>query len=436
MNNHIGIRREDHNKWEKRVPLIPAHIKELIRNHAMEVSIQSSSLRIFSEEDFQDAGARIVDKLAASPIILGVKEIPLHCLEKNKAYMFFSHTIKGQPENMAMLKQMMNLNCTLIDYEKIMDSKGRRLVFFGTQAGQAGMIDTLWALGRRLDQEYGENIFSCLDQAFQYASLVEAIEKLKRIAWVISETGLDPSLSPLVCGFAGYGRVSQGAQEIFDLLPLENIEPDDLADFVKKGNYTSNRVYKVVFQEKDMVKPLLDRKSFDLQDYYENPENYTSKFDSYLPYLSILVNCIYWEPRYPRFVTKSSLKNLWENFSSPRLKVIGDISCDINGSIECTAKATSPDQPTFVYDPISDQITDGFKGRGVTVMSIDNLPAEIPLESSLSFSQSLKPFVPEIASADFSEDFKRLKLPPEILRAVILHKGKFTPDYQYLKKHI
>jgi alpha-aminoadipic semialdehyde synthase len=436
MKAQIGIRREDHNRWERRVPLIPSHVKELVRDCSLDISIQPSSLRIFSEEEYRSAGAKIHEDLSLCTIILGVKEMPVDNLLNNKVYVFFSHTIKGQAENMPLLKQMKQKKCTLIDYEQIVNKKGQRLVFFGTHAGKAGMIDILWAFGQRIDREYGINAFSGIRQAFKYASLAEARNELEKTGLEISQKGLNYDLFPLVCGFSGYGRVSQGAQEIFDLLPVETIEPDELLYFYEKGNYYSNKVYKVVFKEKDMVKPVNSEKTFDLQDYYENPENYASKFDSYLPYISILVNCIYWEPRYPRFVTKKPLKSLWEENTQPRLKVIGDISCDIHGAVECTVKATSPDQPTYIYDPVTEQTTDGLEGRGVAIMAVDNLPAEIPLESSQFFSQSLKPLIPEIAGADFKTDFEHLSLPPEIKKAVILYRGEFTPDYTYLEKFL
>jgi alanine dehydrogenase len=148
------------------------------------------------------------------------------------------------------------------------------------------------------------------------------------------------------------------------------------------------------------------------------------------------VNCIYWTPKYPRFVTKNFLKQLWENQSSPKLKVIGDITCDVDGSIECTVKATSPDNPTFVFDPIKGDVTDGNKGRGVVIMAVDNLPAEISLESSIFFSESLLPLVKGITDANFSGDFINCRLPDPIKRATIVFRGEFTPDYEYMRSFL
>jgi alpha-aminoadipic semialdehyde synthase len=182
-----------------------------------------------------------------------------------------------------------------------------------------------------------------------------------------------------------------------------------------------------------MVEPISSDFSFELQDYYKNPAKYRSIFEKYIPDLSILVNCIYWTPDYPRFVTKSFLKELWSGESSPKLKVIGDITCDVDGSVECTVKATSPDNPIFVYDPIDSNAKDGHEGRGVVVMAVDNLPAEISLESSIFFSQALLPYVKGITEADFSRDFSECRLPDPIKKATIVFRGKFTPDYDYMR---
>ncbi|PIV69931.1 MAG: hypothetical protein COS08_02885, partial [Euryarchaeota archaeon CG01_land_8_20_14_3_00_38_12] len=149
--NRVGIRREDKNIWERRTPIIPQHIKEL-KEKDIEFFVQPSKIRAFRDGEYVEAGANIQDSLNQCNVIFAVKEIPLDFFKKNKTYVFFSHTTKGQKHNMPMLKKMMELKCQLIDYEKIVDEKNRRLIFFGRYAGLAGMIDTLWALGQRLNK--------------------------------------------------------------------------------------------------------------------------------------------------------------------------------------------------------------------------------------------------------------------------------------------
>jgi saccharopine dehydrogenase (NAD+, L-lysine-forming) len=436
MKTRIGIRREDKNPWERRVPLIPSHVRELLQNSSLELLMQPSTIRIFPDDDYVREGAKIEEDLSSCSLVFAVKEIPKEFFQSGKTYIFFSHTIKGQPYNMPMLKRMMELECNLIDYERIVNEKGQRLLFFGTQAGQAGMIDSLWALGQRIHFEKIDNPLFELRLAHQYGSLVEAKEHIKKVGWKIHDKGLDPSLVPLISGFAGYGHVSLGAQQIFDLLPFEEISPEELHNFIRSGNYASNKAYKVVFKEKHMVKPIDSSQSFELQDYYDHPEKYQSILDSYLPYLTVLMNCIYWAPQYPHFVSKQFLRGYWEREKSPHLRLIGDISCDVEGAVECTVRPTDPGNPVYVFDPIEEKAVDGIEGRGVVVMATDNLPAELPLESSIYFSNALAPFVPDMARADFSKSFEDCSLPHPIKKAVILYRGDFTPDYKYMKKFV
>jgi hypothetical protein len=298
------------------------------------------------------------------------------------------------------------------------------------------MIDTLWALGQRLAEEGIENPFVGIRQTIHYASLVEAKEEIQKVGWAIHNQGVDSSLTPLVFGFAGYGHVSLGAQEIFDLLPFEELAPGEVEGLIKKREKDGKKVYKTVFKEKDMVEPGPGRRGFDLQDYYRNPQDYRPVLDRYLPHLTVLVNAIYWAPQYPRFVTKDFLKTLWRGPRAPRLRVIGDISCDVDGSVECTVRCTDPAHPVFTFDLEKDEAITGFSGKGPTVMAVDNLPAEISLESSVFFSQTLKPFIPGLIDADFRTDFPSCRLPAPLKRAVILFRGEFTPDYAYMREFI
>ena len=436
MNIQFGIRREDINKWEKRVPLIPSHARELADRYAVEFRIQPSKIRIFTDADYRLAGIPVEEPLSPCPIILALKEIPIELIEKGKAYLFFSHTAKGQPQNMPMLKKMMECGCTIIDYEKMVDEKGRRVLYFGNYAGHAGMIDTLWALGKRLDAEGLANPFSSLLPTHRYQSLVEVKEAVARLALRIGKAGLPPELGPVVFGFFGYGHVSQGAQEVFDILPVETVRPAEIPKLFEGRAAASTVLYKAVFKEEDMVAPVDSGRPFDLQDYYDNPAGYRPVVDRYVPYLTAIVNGIYWTPKYPKFITKPFLKELYRPGSRPRLRVIGDITCDINGSIECTVQPTDSEDPVYVYDPAADRPVMGFQGNGPVVLAVYNLPAELPLEASTYFSGKLKDYVPAIAAADFKGEFSAGGLPDIVRRAVILYRGRLTPDYAYLGRFV
>ena len=415
------------------MPLTPEHVKELIENDGIEVYLQPSSIRIFSDQEFIQVGAKIQEDLSACPVILAVKEIPVDFFQPGGTYAFFSHVIKGQEYNMPMLKKMMELRCNLIDYEKVADQEGRRLIFFGRHAGLAGMIDTLWALGRRLEWEGVGTPLGEVKNAYKYETLAGAKESISQVGERIREDGLPESLTPLIFGVTGYGNVSSGAQEILDLLPFEQIEPEEILPLVKRSDFSRNHIYKAVFKEEHIVEPIARENRFDLQDYYDHPQKYRSQFERHIPHLTVLVNCIYWDERYPRLVTKKFLKELFDREKNPRLRVIGDISCDVEGSIECTAKVTQPDNPVYVYSPMEEQVADGFEGRGVVILAVDNLPCEISREASLDFGQVLKTFVPQIAKADLSVSFDECKLPGPIKKGMILYHGELTPDYRYIQ---
>ncbi len=436
MNLKIGIRREDINRWERRVPLIPSHLRELAQREALDFRVQPSTIRVFNDEDYRSAGIAVEEGLSPCPLIFALKEIPIGVIEPNKVYVFFSHTAKGQAQNMPMLRRMMELGCTVIDYEKMVDDKGRRVLYFGNYAGHAGMIDTLWALGRRLEAEGVPNPFLALEPTHRYQSLVEAKEAVAKLSWTIVREGLPRELGTVVVGFFGYGHVSQGAQEIFDLLPVETVRPADVPKLVESGAGIPGRIYKTVFHEEDMVRPIDPARPFDLQDFYQNPQAYRPVTEEVVRHLTVLVNGIYWTPKFPKYVSKAFLKELFGGTSKPRLKVIGDVTCDINGSIESTVRATDSEEPVYVYDAAHDQTVRGFTGNGPAVLAVYNLPAELPLESSTYFSGKLKDYVPALAGADYGGRFESCGLPDVLRRAVILYRGELTPDFAYLAGYL
>ncbi|MCK4757817.1 MAG: hypothetical protein KAS67_05150 [Thermoplasmata archaeon] len=433
MSNIIGIRREDKNEWERRVPIIPAQVKELVKE-GIEIWIQPSQIRIFKDEEYTEAGAKVIEDLSGCDIVFGVKEFPIPFFHEGQTAMFFSHTIKGQKYNMSMLQAILDMKCTLFDYEKVTDDKNLRLIFFGNYAGLAGMIETLYTYGKRMEWEGVNTPFLGLKRPLDYNSLDEARAVLEAVGTWIKCQGLPESIGPVVIGFAGYGNVSRGAQEILDILPVEEIQPGELASFIEKGEYSRFKVYKVVFYEKDMVEPVDPACTFELQDYFQHPEKYKGTFAQYNAHLSMLVNCIYWTPDYPMLVTKDWIKKNWTMDS--KLKVLGDITCDIEGSVECTLEATEPGTPSYVYLPETDEMKYGWEGEGPVVMSVDTLPSELPRESSTFFGTQLMPFVKMLANADLKADLENLQLPGELMRALIAYHGKLTPNFEYIQEFL
>ena len=225
-------------------------------------------------------------------------------------------------------------------------------------------------------------------------SLSDLKDEFRKLGKRIEEQGLPDSLTPFVVGFAGYGNVSRGAQELFDILPHKTIASSELSTLSPDDKV----IYKCVFKEEHMVTPIDSSSDFDLQDYYDNGDaKYKGDFHKYVPYLSVLMNCIYWETQYPRLLSRPQLQDLYAGATEPRLKVIGDITCDIDGSLACTVRSTEPDSPVYVYDPSRDRAVDGVAGRGPVVLAVDFLPCELPVDASNHFSRALAPFVGALA---------------------------------------
>jgi saccharopine dehydrogenase (NAD+, L-lysine-forming) len=436
MTARIGIRREDKSEWERRVPLIPWDAANLQKEHGVQIIVQPSDIRAFTDEEFAGAGVTVQEDLSTCSTVFGIKEMPKESFQPGKAYVFFAHVIKGQSYNMTMLQRILDQGCTLIDYERVVDDKNRRLIFFGWHAGVAGMINTLWSLGQRLAWKGIPNPFTALAQTRMYHNLADAESALEEVRARIRSDGLPDKVTPLIIGVAGYGNVSQGAQEILDQLPIIEIDPEDVANLAASSDYSRHHLYKVVFKEWHMVEPASPGSAFQLQDYYDHPMKYRGVFERYVPHLTVLANAIFWTSAYPRLVTKGYLRTLFESEDEPRLQVIGDISCDVEGAVECTVKSTEPGDPIYVYDPVTERVRDGYEGPGVLIMAVDILPSELPRESSTDFSRILRPFVPAIAGCDFTAPFEACNLPPEIKRAVIAYQGKLTPDYVYIEEYL
>jgi alpha-aminoadipic semialdehyde synthase len=430
------IRAEDKNRWERRAPVVPADLAAIVGDTGARAFVETSDKRFFSLDQYVEAGAAGCQGMADGDVVLGVKEIPIEKILDGKTYLFFSHTIKGQKDNMPLLQRIIDSGSTLIDYEKITDEHGRRLIYFGPFAGDAGAIDILSLMGEHWAVKGIDTPFAAVKRAHQYESVEAARAHLTDIGDTIRKVGLPEALSPFTIGILGYGNVSGGAQQIVDCLPTERIPADEIDAFLARGRGNRHTVYVTVFKEQDLVEPVAAGAAFDLKEYFEHPERYRSRFERFLPSYTLLVNAVYWEKRYPRFVTWDGLKRLAETTPSPKLSGIADITCDTAGSIECNVKSTDSDMPAYRVDPVEGTTHDGHLGEGIVLLAVDNLPCELPNDSSSFFSNQLKPFVPGLLNADYGSSLEASGLPPEIQRAVIVYNGRLTKNYEYLNDHL
>ena len=435
MKNAIGLRLEDKNPWERRVALTPDDVRELVKK-GIAVHVEKFVRRTFADAEYAAVKASLAEDVRDCGIVLGIKEMPRGYFRPGGAYMMFSHTIKGQPHNMPMLQELVDKGCTLLDYETVTDDAGRRLIFFGRFAGLAGMIDTFWTLGARLEALGRSSVFSAIAPAHTYADLDAAKAAVRELGRRIAAEGVPPALAPAVFGFTGYGHVSQGAQEIFDLVPCVEVAPEALAAFIAATGDLTDKLVKVVYKEADLVAPKDPARAFDLKHYYANGGAYESIFAPHLERLTVIVNGIYWDARYPRLATREQLAALFAGPVPPKLIAIGDISCDVDGALASTVRDTNPGNPTYVCDPATCAAPSGFDGPGIAVMAVGNLPCELPRESSRAFSTALTPYIPALVEVDLAGDFGAVELPEQIRRSVILWRGRFTPRYENMRAFV
>ncbi|VDK50940.1 unnamed protein product [Anisakis simplex] len=381
----LGIRRETINAWERRAPLAPQHVKRLTKK-GIKVLIQPSNRRVFRLQDYLSAGAIAREDLSEAQLIISVKQVPVEQLIPNRTFAFFSHTIKAQPDNMAMLDTILHRKIRLIDYEKIVDNQGRRLVMFGRWAGYVGFIDILHGLGLRLLALGHHTPFLHIGLAHNYRDSHMAINALRDAGYEIAMNNMPRSLGPLTFVFTGTGNVSQGAQELFEHLPHEYVDVTALPKVVKKG-----------------------RGPFNAEEFQEHPERFLSRFATEIaPYASVIINGVYWEQNAARLITIPDAKHLLtpkapgpEVPGCPtlphRLIALCDISADPGGSIEFMNECTTIDRPFAIYDADLNQCSASFDTpSGCLVCSIDNMPAQIPYEATEAFGDLLYPYITDM----------------------------------------
>ncbi|MCQ9205684.1 MAG: hypothetical protein NG737_05165 [Omnitrophica bacterium] len=425
----VGILKET-KQWEYRAPLVPSDVRWLVKL-GVGVEVESSPERIFRDQEYKKSGARIVNKIQKASFLVGIKEPQVADLCPDTIYMIFSHTIKGQFKNMPLLKACLKKKIVLIDYEKIVDSRGKRLVYFGRFAGICGAIDSLHYLGKKLEYRGFNNPFSIIQPAHKYISLKAAKKDLELVRQKIRQQGFREELSPFLIGVTGHGSVSRGVQEVLELLNPIEIHPKDILRFIHHQRKKYHRLYKIVFFREEKLRAK-NGKGFYFEEYLNNPGQFESNLDKYVPYLNMLIHTSYWDKRFPRMVTKKMIHNLAKK-KVFRLEFIGDLSCDINGSIELTYRATTPEAPTFTYIPQKKKFVDGYNSSGVTVLAVDNLPAQLPRDSSTEFSGFIREYVYQIATQGVKDITQHMALPREIRRAVITEAGRLTRDFSYLK---
>jgi len=395
---------------ENRVPFSPTQISYLLNKFSnLKIIVQPSNRRCFKDKDYLEAGAQITDNLSSADIIFGVKEVDISILIKDKTYLFFSHTSKvrqyiGQTikdkaiiYKKELLKEVIKKNITLIDYENIRDAsgKGYRYLGFGRFAGIIGAYNTL-------------NLYLKLNNKQQLPRAFE-INNYEQVKKLISKQNFNKLKILLI----GSGRASKGAIE---LLKHANIRQVSINDYL--NNKYDEAVFCNISAKKHVERK--DGKDSSYQDYILNPHEYNSKVKNYLYDTDMFIACHYWDPKFPKLFSSKQI-NEFKN-----LKIIGDVTCDINGSVPTTIRSTSISEPYYSIN------TDSMKeielgNKGIAVMAVDNLPSELPRDASEEFGNSV---ISEILPYLIDKDDGRIN------RATTASNGKFCENFTYLNDFI
>ncbi len=393
----IGILREAKFPPDARVPLVPAQIEQLKKQYPeIEILVQPGKGRCYANYEFEERGIKLQEDLSMCDILLGVKEVPYDLLINNKTYLFFSHTIKKQAQNKKLLQMLLQKNITMVDYECLKNDKGDRVIAFGRWAGIIGAHNGLWTLGQRLDEEHLKRAKECRDYyelKYQYKGLT--MPKVKIIV-------------------TGTGRVGKGAVEFFREIKIKEISKDEFM------NYEFNEAVFCILDSDD----LYDRKSdggFDRSEFHHNPELYKCNFTRYMNKCDVLINCIFWNPKAPQLFSKEDMRN-----PNWRIKVIADVSCDINGGVPATIRSTTINEPVFGYDVNTESEIAPYIPESIDIMAIDNLPNELPRSASEEFGNLL-------INSVWEELFKEES--PMINGATICKNGKLNEPFLYLSDY-
>ncbi|VVC45324.1 Saccharopine dehydrogenase, NADP binding domain,NAD(P)-binding domain,Saccharopine dehydrogenase, C- [Cinara cedri] len=440
----IAIRREDQSVWERRAPLAPANVAELTKN-GVKVIVQPANRRAYPVQAYVNAGAVIQEDISEASVVFGVKQVPIDLLLPNKTYCMFSHTIKAQEANMPLLDAILEKNIRLIDYEKLMDSSGQRVVAFGKYAGIAGIINILHGLGLRLLALGHHTPLMHIGPAHNYRNSMMARQALRDAGYEIALGMMPKSIGPITFVFTGSGNVSQGAQEIFQELPHEYVPPSMLQKVAEHG--ASTKFYACVVTRKDYLERTEDG-DYNQEEYEQYPSKYKSTFNKKIaPYASVIINGIYWARDCPKLLTVPDAKSLLTPSQLPwipisegapglphRLLGICDISADPGGSIEFMNECTTIDNPFCLYDAHLHKDTNSFRGSGVLVCSIDNMPTQLPMESTDLFGNLVLSYAMNILQSDATKPLEEHTFSPAVLGAIIASNGSLTERFEYIKE--
>ncbi|MCB0638766.1 MAG: alanine dehydrogenase [Lewinella sp.] len=395
----IGIIREGKVPPDTRVPLSPNQCAYLRKEYGLDIVVQPSPIRTFKDEEYAAAGVPLEEDLGDRDLLLGIKEVPVQQLIPGKTYCFFSHTHKKQVYNRPLLQAILQRHIHLIDYEVMTDNYGRRIIAFGYYAGVVGAHNGMWVYGKRT----GLFDLPRMKDMYDYAEVKALYQELK--------------LPPMKIVLTGTGRVATGAAQVLHDMDIHQVSAEDFL------NQTYDEPVFTQLQSQDYVRNR-DGSPFEKLHFYQQPREYESAFQPFFRAADLMINGIYWEKGAPAFFTRDEMRA--PDF---RIQVIADITCDIapDASIPSTLKASTIADPVFGYDPAKEQEAAPFQHDCVDMMTIDNLPSELPRDASEAFG---KMFIGQVLPHFLAPHSAMIE------RATVARYGRLGPNFTYLEDFV
>jgi len=395
----FGIVKERKNPPDRRVVFTPEELVRLQQQHPeVTVQVESSDIRVFSDADYESLGIAVANDISDCDVFFGVKEIPVDALLPNKKYFFFSHTIKKQSHNQKLLRAILDKNIELYDHETIVDVNNKRLIGFGRYAGIVGAYNGFRAFGIKYD------LFN-LPKAETLKSKEDLVARLKR-----------QTLPNIKIVLTGHGKVGMGAKEILDGMKIKQVSTNDfLTKIYSQAVYTQ---IDVLDYNKRWDGQVLDK-----TDFYRNPQEYTSNFERFTKVADIFMAGHFHANGSPAILTLEMLKK-----SDLKIKVVADISCDVEGPIASTLRASTIAEPFYGFLPIENKEVPYTHPGSIMVMSVDNLPCELPKDASEGFGEM---FMEHVIPAFFNNDKDGI-----LARAKMTENEKLTQRFAYLQEYV
>jgi len=395
----FALIKEEKTPPDRRVVFSPNKLRELVKKFPeAKFKVQSSDIRIFTDQQYREAGFEVSEDVSDCDVLLGVKEVPLPALIPNKKYFFFSHTIKKQPYNRDLLREILNNNIELYDHEVIVKENGARLIGFGRYAGLVGTYNGFRGIGLK------ENLYR-----------LPKVESLPDLDAMLAE--LDKiTIPPIKILLTGAGKVARGAKEILDHLEIRELSVADFLEFNGEEPVYCN-IDVLDYNRKK------DGSAGSQKEFFNEPDKYDSNFMRFAKSSDFYISGHFYGEGAPVFFTAEDAKS--KDF---RIKYIADISCDINEPIASTIRPSTIAEPFYGYDPQSASEVDFREKESILVMAVDNLPCELPKDASEGFGEM---FMKHVIPAFFNNDKNGV-----LARAQMTQNGKLTPKFSYLQDFV